>query len=236
MKKLILLLLIIPLSISAFENLNDTIQKNTSTSDIEGRIDSLNAKIELLNYQLTDNNPYALGTTADWGTGPFASMILGNDQVGLELGYMGSFKFNFKFNPFNLKKGDFVGRPARKFKVGGLLGISQLSNRITTKDEESTDIVVVNGTSFYGGLKFGGVLLQNYISTEVFIGPMYYMGHITDSNKNTTWKEEFGFKEYIGLTFYITRHSSFSVRYVFEMVNDAFVKNMTTDASLSFYF
>ena len=141
-------------------------------TQMQERIDQLEAKLEKINVEEINNNPYTSGETFNWGTGWFGSAKTGTDySMNFELGYMLKIK-----KPFASLTREYVGN-RNDYRIGFSAGAQYFENAVVYQND--TNFYKSSGCGIYGKLNFGSPVLLNFVSFSWHLKAMY-----TDPDKN----------------------------------------------------
>ena len=147
--------------------------------NLQQKIDSLETRLEKIDIEPVDNNPYATDDTLNWGTGFFIGGKAGtNYTMHLEVGYM----FRTSKKPRASLSRDYIGK-----RKGKRFGISAGMQMFIDEPVFKNDATFYKSTGYgvFGKFNFGSPVLLNFISFSGHLKAMYTIP-ATDNDHNIT--------------------------------------------------
>jgi len=185
-----------------------TLTADESYAQLQEKIDLLEAKLEKINTEQIDNNPYANGITRNWGAGFLMSSKIGSaNSLDLELGYM----FKIKGGLFNLLFGDYIGQ-RNSGRMGISAGVQWFDKEIVYKNNST--FYKSSGYGFFGKFNVESPILLNLISFSGHIKAMYITPEKDADHNIEDSRMVFGFGNDLG--FWLSKNSCVTIGYTEE--------------------
>jgi hypothetical protein len=179
-----------------------------SYSQLQERIDLLEAKLENIEVEQIRSNPYANGETSDWGTGFFMNSKTGAvNSWNLELGHM----FKVKGNAFGLLSKDYISK-RNSYRLGFSAGAQWFDKEIVYNNNST--FYNSSGYGFYGKFITGSPILLNFMSFSGHLKAMYTIPGEDKSHNIEDARMVYGFGN--DVEFWLTKNSCVTVGYTEE--------------------
>jgi hypothetical protein len=184
-----------------------TLSADEGSTQLQERIDVIEAKLEKIEDEQIRNNPFANGETADWGSGCFLSSKTGTtNSWNIELGYM----FNVKGNALGLLSKEYISKK-NSYRLGFSGGVQWFDKEIIYDDNSS--FYSSSGYGFYGKFIAGSPILLNFMS---FSGHIKAMHTIPDNNSQNIEDSRMVYGFGNDVEFWLTKNSCVTLGYTEE--------------------
>ncbi len=153
------------------------------------RMDSLETRMEHMNIELAQSNPFATGRTLNWGSGwHFSAQLTTRHNVGVEFAYMHQFRnWHAPWEP------EYIDRTSG-YRIGVAFGYSDFMNEAEMVDDNGEEYMS-SGLIPYLKFIYGSPVLLNFISTSGYFKAMMVMPFNSDENieeEDAQWGLGFG--------------------------------------------